>query len=70
MPKPTTVITDFVLEKLSHEPVQRRIIITRALAEVSANAQERANLQSLANLLEDVERNHQQLVLDFKKRHG
>jgi hypothetical protein len=49
-------------------PIRRRVLITRALAEVTANAKERADLLSVANLLEDVERNHRQLVLNFKRR--
>jgi hypothetical protein len=70
VPNPTAIITEFVLEKLPLEPIARRVQVTRALAEVSGNLKERNNLLSLANLLEDVERNHLQLALDFKRRHS
>jgi hypothetical protein len=66
---PSTVISEFVLAKLPQEPVHRRIEITRALAAISGCTKQRADLLSVANLLEDVERNHHQLWLEFKRRH-
>jgi hypothetical protein len=68
VPNPTAILSEFVLEQLPEVPIRRRVLITRALAEVTANAKERADLLSVANLLEDVERNHRQLVLNFKRR--
>lgn len=69
MPKPATVLTEFVLEQLPTQPSARRIQLTRALAEISTG-KERNNLLMVAALLEDVEANHRQFVMDFKRRHG
>lgn len=67
MPKPATILAEFVLEKLPQEPAARRVELTRALAAVSS-PRERADLLMIAALLEDVEKNHRQLVLNFKRR--
>ena len=68
MPKPYEVILGFTLDKLPLEPVQRRIEIVRALAAVAPTNRDRANLLSLAELLENTERRHRQFVLDFQRR--
>lgn len=61
-------LTEFVLEQIAQQPVARRIALYRAFAATVSDKALAANCRSIANLLADVERNHQQLVLDFKRR--
>ena len=68
MPNDAQILAEFVLEKLPQEPLIRRVAITRALAGVTANGRIRADLLSMANMLEDIEHDHRQLVLKFKQR--
>lgn len=64
------VLTEFVLERMELEPIAKRIELLRSLAifNVSGSPKEREELHALADELEQIERKHRQLVLDFKRR--
>ncbi len=66
MHNPATIIKGYVLEQLSGEPIQKRILLTRALAEFSASNEERLALEKMAKGLELIERQHKQLLLNFR----
>jgi hypothetical protein len=61
-------LTSYLLEKIGTEPVHLRVALYRALAAQTADKVLASNCRSIANLLEDVERNHLQLTLDLKRR--
>lgn len=65
MLKPSTVLTGYILERLPSEPIARRIELTRALALISPT-REQVELNKMADELENIERRHQQLLLNFK----
>lgn len=67
-PNPATVVVEFVLERLSDEPIQRRITLTRALSQLAPTADLQSALHSMTAELEKIERQHQQMLLDFKRR--
>lgn len=62
-----TRVTAFVLDRLSSEPVATRVTILRDLANISPLPDEAKRIRTLADELEDAERRHRQLVLDFKR---
>lgn len=66
MLKPATVLADFVLERIDAEPLGRRVTITRALAAVTVNQAQRAELLAMANELEAIQHRHNQLLLNFR----
>lgn len=63
-------ITGFVLDRMEAEPIAKRIELLRSLAILDTNAapKEREHFHALADELEQIERKHRQLVLDFKRR--
>lgn len=70
MPKPGTVLTEYILARLSEEPIARRIQITRALAALAPTQQEARTFLKMANDLEAIERTHEQLLLNFQRRNS
>ena len=64
---PSLLIYEFVLERVSDEPLERRAQIYRALATVIGREDLAAQLIAHANSLDEIERRHAQLVLDFKR---
>lgn len=70
MPKhsPSTLIADYVLEQIEHEPISKRIELTLALAAQSPTNAEKHALLVIVHDLRAIERKHRQLVLDFKRR--
>lgn len=64
--KPLTLIAEYTLAHMDHEPVSRRIELTLALAELSPTAADKAALLNHANALREIETAHQQLVLNFR----
>lgn len=65
--QPATVITEFVLDRLPSEPMQKRAEVYRALSTIVAPAEQKS-LTALADECEAIERHHQQLALDFQRR--
>lgn len=63
-------LTEFLLERIAEQPSPKRIALYRALAAQTNDKDLAGNCRSIANLLEDVERNHLQLTLDLKRRNG
>jgi hypothetical protein len=63
-------LTEFVLARIAEQPASQRIALYRALAADTSDKILAANCRSVANILEDVERNHLQLVLDFQRRNA
>ena len=61
-------ITSFVLTKMVGETVETRITLLRSLAAIEGNAKQCAQYHAVADALEVAEVQHQQLVLDFKRR--
>lgn len=68
MPKESAIITEFVLDRLADEPIARRIQLTRALANITGDSSERAELVEIANALEHADRRQRKLTLRFKER--
>jgi hypothetical protein len=66
MHKPVGLLYDFVLEKAADEPLRRRLVLYRALAEVMPSPKECRELSRLADELEAIEARHQQLLLDLR----
>ena len=67
----SNVLTEFVLDRMEHEPIGKRIELLRSLAIYThATPSQRAEFHALADELEQIERKHRQLVLDFKRRAG
>jgi hypothetical protein len=64
--KAATLVADFTLAHMEHEPVRRRIELTLALAELAPTPEEKAALLHHAHALRDIEAAHQQLVLNFR----
>jgi hypothetical protein len=67
---PAELLTEYILEKLSEEPVGKRILLYRAIAIETKCPVLTAACRRLANELEAIEARHEQLVLDFKRRAG
>lgn len=61
-------IAEFVIDKASGEPLSRRIQIYRDMASLVVDDASVKELSALADVLEDIERRHGQLVLDFRRR--
>ena len=62
-------VVEFVLERMEHEPVAKRIELLRSMAVLSlCEPKEREALHAHADELEAIARSHAQLVLDFKRR--
>lgn len=55
----------FVLEKAEDAPVRQRIQLYRALADITGDAAETRDLESLASALESAENQSQQFVFQF-----
>lgn len=68
MPKPSAIITDFVLSRLEGETVKKRIKILTALSALTPSKTDRAEIQANVAGLRAIETRHRQLVLDFKRR--
>ena len=68
MSSPGTRITEFVLASLENETVPRRIAVLSDLAEIAASSSDRKTLHAMIAALQEIERQHRQLVLDFKRR--
>ena len=62
------LLTEYILEKLSEEPVGKRILLYRAIAIETKCPLLTANCRRLANELEAIEARHEQLVLNFRTR--
>lgn len=62
------VLHDFVLARLDAEPLKKRAELYRALAELAATPAERKTLRTLAAECELIEKQHEQLLLDFRRR--
>lgn len=65
MLNPTTVIHDYVLQKMGEESVAKRIELARALAALTPTSEERIRLLDLAKGLEDLERQYEELRFEF-----
>lgn len=62
------LLTEFVLEKSTEEPLRRRLLLYRALAAGLPEASEDfRKLMTLADELESIEARHQQLLLDLRQ---
>lgn len=59
---------EFVLAKLDSEPVGARCKLMRSLSLIIGDEMVSNQLNALADELEQIERKHRQLVLDFKRR--
>ena len=68
MHKPAAIIAEFVMERLEGETIARRILLNRALSALTVDIQEQKSLNQMADELEAIQRKHQQLLLDFKRR--
>ena len=68
MDNPVTLVTEFVLDRIHDEPVEKRIALCRALAQLTGDAAERLELLQLATELERIERRQRKLTLGFKQR--
>jgi hypothetical protein len=68
MLKPAATITEFVMAKLTGEPVGKRASIYRALAELSPSKADRQVLRSLALECDAIDAAHEQLSFDFQQR--
>ncbi len=66
MLKPAAILSEFVLERIEGEPLARRIVLCRALAAVTANKTQRAELVAMADELARIERRHRQLLINFR----
>lgn len=67
--KPTTAfLTAYFLEKVGGEPIQRRILLLRALAADTHDPVTGRSCAKEADELEQIEAKHRQLVLDFQRR--
>lgn len=64
------VVTGFVLDRMEHESIAKRIELLRSLAiiDTTASPKEREHFHALADELEQFELNHRQMVLNFKRR--
>jgi len=56
------------MERLEGETIARRILLNRALSALTVDIQEQKSLNQMADELEAIQRKHQQLLLDFKRR--
>lgn len=65
---PANELFEFVLEKLADAPVGKRVRLYRAIAMHSGDPAEAKRLNLLAADLEELERKHAQLLLDFQNR--
>ena len=63
-----TELHAFVIEKAAEENPARRARLFRALARVSGNKEDAERLHCLALQCDELDGNHQQLLLDFKRR--
>ena len=63
-----SALHEFLLEQLHLVPITKRIGLMRALAAVVGSARHARELRAMATELEKIEAQHQQLVLDFKRR--
>ena len=71
MGKPaSSVLAEFVMERLPEEPMAKRIQLTRALAVLTSDRDEQHALTVMADELEDIQRRHHQLLLNFRLRNG
>ena len=62
------LLCSFVIEKAAEESISRRILLYRAVAAHVAEASPQfEELTKLADELDEIERRHAQLVLDFKR---
>lgn len=65
------VLTEFVLARMEHEPIAKRIELLRSLAiYMHATPSQCAEFHAMADELEQIEQKHRQMVLDFKRRAG
>ncbi|MBM3851601.1 MAG: hypothetical protein FJ399_00435 [Verrucomicrobia bacterium] len=62
-----TRIAEFVIEKAADEPMMTRAQLYRDLASLVVDENTARALIALSVELEQIERRHEQLVLDFKK---
>ena len=67
MRNPVTILDEYVMCNAEREPMAVRAKLYRALAEVVTNTNRSSELRKLAIDLDDIERRHAQLVLDFKR---
>lgn len=65
------VLIEFVLERAPAETVERRAKLYRALAaDLPETAPEFRDLMRLADELERADEQHEQLLLNFRRKHG
>ncbi len=64
---PKAFLDAFILEQIESQPLANRILLYRSFAAQTQDASLRKSCLSLAADLEDIERRHQQLLLDFKR---
>ncbi|MCX6951169.1 MAG: hypothetical protein NTV51_03145 [Verrucomicrobia bacterium] len=62
------MLTAYVLDRLEHEPLAKRVELLRALAIVSPDPREQAAWHGLADRLELIEARQRRVVLHFKRR--
>ncbi len=67
-PTSNEILGEFVLAHACGLELPRRARLYRALAEVIGDEKDAAQFIALANDCDAIERKHQQLVLDFKRR--
>ena len=66
--EPAEFITAFVLEQIEAQPIERRILLYRALAFESSDKSLAEDCRAIAEKLESTQRAHRQLVLNFTRR--
>jgi hypothetical protein len=64
---PRQLLNSFVLEQAQSQPIELRKLIYLALAAESQSKEFKAQCNGLAEHLSEIERKHQQLLLDFKR---
>ena len=63
-------LVTYLLTQIENEPLEKRVRLYRLFVlEISDRALQ-ASVRALADELEQIERKHRQLVLDFKRRAG
>ena len=70
MKNAATILSFYVFNKLSAEPVHPRITLTRALAAIEPYKKKQAALHAIANQLEKTERAHVQMLPNYCRRQG
>lgn len=68
MDSPAKIICEFATAHLHEVSIEQRIKLTRALASLAPTNKQSRALARMADELEEIERRHQQLLLNFRRR--